>query len=268
MVEIRTTQLREHNSYYYSFPEEPDILIQKSGASELEINSFTAGDESFGEGHCFIVFKKTFLHGKTVKVRWKGNDTLGAGRYPYSIDILDGDYLRTSMSDFPNENPRATKGNGVLYNHKREAENGAWGYEEHQFVANCSGASTNYVTLFVSLHDAWVEDKALMALDYIKILDGAVEVFVNDFDDAVEMGLTGTYNDYGIIGSQWRAEIRVKEYLHLDKNMQTPSDIGGVWVCGHYLRYVRPRWDRIKDIDHNIPRTILRQIRDQIQEMF
>jgi len=265
-VQARTTQLREHNCFFDSFPANPIMTFEKHVPHEMRIDSWAGGGESFGAGHCFIVFKKAFIHGKKVEIQWNGFDNLGAGTYPYHIELVDGAYDRASMTDFPDGTARINKGAGSLHFHAKEANFGAWTDEIYDFTADTSGATEDYVTLFVTLNDAWIGKIMFLHIDYVKILDGATTIFENDFDDDPNMEVTGTFNDYGTVGGVYQPEIFHMEALHLKSSMQSPMDVGGYFILGFWMRKMRPRLDKIKADDHNIPRAILRLARDIIEE--
>jgi len=266
----RVTQLREHNVYEHILPEYiPDIRFIKPDGTTLRIDSYIAGPSSMGHGHCFIVFRRSWLHGKTVKIRWRGYTSYTGPPLGYAlITIIDGAYDRRSFTDFPDKYPMVIKGNGQLYYYEKRSP-GGFPWEEHTFTADLSGGIMDYVTLFVVLVDARKYHTIYVDIDYIRVYDGDTLVFSQEFTENVIMEVTGTHNDYGYIGPPIVPPVYRPEFTLSWKNISSmvkPEEGGGYWILGYWVRKVRARYDKILADDHNIPRLVLIKVKDLLGE--
>lgn len=258
----RLTQVREHKAY----PDfDTDISISKSDVTTLYFYSSPTGEVKMGRCYCMIVFSRTWLHGKKIKVRWQGESNNPENRIFREIQILDGQYDRTSMVDFPNNSDRITKGNGVLYSHS-PSEHGLKEWSTHEFTANTSGGNQDDVTLFVQLTDVWSAWNIKLWIDYIRVYEGDELAWSTEMTDALTLEQTGTANDYGYVGYFIAIALNITETFGLGKALIEPPDVGGYYILGVYMRLTRPKYDKIKADDHNIPRAILRLARDIILE--
>lgn len=181
--------LREHKVYAV---QNPDYTFSKSGASVVRV---TTTDPSYGDGYIFRSFPRSWLNGKKIKVKWKGEYFIA----PFTtwLRVYDGEYVRSSDVDFPSGSGLPTKGNGLLVEVRLKTGNFDETYTSG--VLDLSGGSEDKCTLFMGTHDAWAWH-GWFEVDYLQILDASDAVLCSeDFTDNVHMEVTGTFGDYGYI---------------------------------------------------------------------
>jgi hypothetical protein len=197
--------LREHQSDsndpgYYA-----GILFNKNdGASLLRVDeTVSATDE--GDGYVFIVINRTWLHGKYIRWNWQGTNDQATARLFAACYIYDGEYDRTSSTDFPDRAALLTKGNGKLQTlSERTVGSPGFSAETVDVLVDTSGGSQTNCTLFFKMRDAWTANKISIDLDWVEIntsSGGSGNLYSEHFTDSVTMEVTGTYADYGYIST-------------------------------------------------------------------
>lgn len=191
-------ELREHK---HDPTYNPDIRFLKPTATVLRLDSYAAGYDSFGTGYNFHNYIRSWLNGKRIKIYWRGFYD-GQNRTFAILEILDGNYSRSSMTDFPNGSDRILKGNGVLSTLRTKTNTWAW-ETWTSGVLDLSGGTQSDCCLFVRLYDSWTLGRVWIEVDYIQILDAAGTIVLAEehYTDSVHMEVSGTYNDYGYISS-------------------------------------------------------------------
>jgi len=188
-------QLRERKTYVtYN----PIFVFSKPSGSSLLMNSFP--NSSLGDGYIFAVLPKSAINGKKFKITWEG--TASGANASFMVLIYDGIYDRKSNTDFPtNDNPwLPTKGAGLLQT--LFFRTAAFGIVTETATININTATLEYVTLFVWMDDGYISRNFSLTIYYLGILEQDNEVlFLADLAGTLTIELTGTYSDYGIIGS-------------------------------------------------------------------
>ena len=190
--------LREHKSYgaYY-----PVVTFSKSDASSVRVHTANGVPfpASLGTGYIFIVANRAWLNNKYLRFRWKGSvpDVLRADVY-----IYDGEYVRSSDTDFPSGSGIPAKGAGLLQTVVSRPNN--WSWETIDVQASVGGGSETKCTIFFKLQDGEASYAGYIDLDWFEVNDspgGVDPLYSEQFTDEVVMERTGTYGDYGYIGT-------------------------------------------------------------------
>ena len=140
-------QLVEHEDNTSIFT---DIWFDRDGFARPDIGLFIYSNyTSEGTGYAFVVFKRTWLDGKSYNLTVYYN--LGDGNV--TAGIYDGWYLRNSTTSFPDESPFVTKGNGKLQS--ITSVEGIDQYSNFKLTGtiDVSGGSQEYVTFFIFVKD-------------------------------------------------------------------------------------------------------------------
>jgi len=175
-LEVGIWQVREHKTYdAYN----PDITFSKPTNTTIRIYSTSS---SIGAGYLFIVAPKSHLHGKKIQICWQLS-TDGTTEES-DVYILDAEFHRESV-------PSASY---IIVFGRRSSS------IETSGVLDLSSFTSDYVTLIIRQRDLWDGDYFTLDVDWLKILDANDNVlFTYDFEEALIMEVTGTYNDYGIV---------------------------------------------------------------------
>lgn len=190
--------LREHDIYHPTYS--PDIRFNHNdGASVLKVDSYEAGTYSMGQGFCFIVLNRAWLNGKYVRFRWNG---IGPTNLNYAYaQIYDGEYVRSSDTDFPFGAGIPTKGAGLLQTlATRKGTGSVEAFNTVDALINVSGGNQAKCTLFFLLTDAWSGQRIYINVDWVEINTGAGgsgNLYVENFTATVVMEVTGSHGDYG-----------------------------------------------------------------------
>jgi len=191
--------LREHQAFsgYY-----PNFSFSKPTDTVIRIDSYTAGASSMGEGYIFIILPKDLLHGKKVRIYWNlyfsysTNADYSIGKlYVLDTELWRGQSLSINYLTkiFPSK--EATHYPGPL---GLPAGWLGWRLDESD-ILDLSSFTSPYVTLAIIASDAWQYQTVMLDVDYLEILDAQGNVLYRyDFDKAVVMEVTGTYEDYGL----------------------------------------------------------------------
>jgi len=201
-------QLREHR---HTTLGNSNIEFSKPTASVLRMDSPLVS-ATYAMAYCFRNFPRTYLHGKKIRVRWQGY-TGYAGVYYARIEVLDGHYERSSMTDFPDQKLRILKESGTVILIKQYSTTFSWVIDTSGILdlSTCTGTD---VCLFIRLYDwSGAGYRFYIDTDYVQILDASNNVLMSEtFDDSVHMEVTGTYNDYGYISQD--------EVIIIDKSLE------------------------------------------------
>jgi len=192
--------LREHDCYANaSYP--PDIRFNKDGgASKIRIDSYTGGAGSVGYGYCFIVCDRAWLNGKYIRWNWNGYCS-DAYTIAYAR-IYDGEYDRSSDTDFPSGAALLTKGNGLLQT--LASKTGEFAAETQDVLVDVSGGNQDKCTIFFCLYDTQGFFAMYLDIDWVEINTGSGgngNIYSEQFTDSVTMERTGTLGDYGYIST-------------------------------------------------------------------
>jgi len=159
----------------------------------------------------FITVDREWLDGKYVRFRWYkwGIGFSGGNAYTFPMfRIYDGEYNRSSMTDFPIGSQPLEKGSGgLMYSKHRGGSDVNFWYLEDVLVDVSSG-NQSYCTLMWGNYDYSTLGKFGLIIDYIQIntaSGGSGNLWTTDFESAVhniffEIGapLGGTWDDYGL----------------------------------------------------------------------
>src|SRR4030042_3647169 len=182
--------LREHK-YWAAY--DPVFTFSKPSSSVVRIESTVA---SLGHGYCFIVCDRAWLNGKYLRFLWQGLGFNSSAAY--KVLLYDGEYDRSSDTDFPSGSGLPTKGNGLLQTISAPATDFTWATTD--VLINASGGSQEKCTLFFQLKDAWIATGVYIDIDWIEVnagSGGSGNLITETFDSAVTMEGTGTFGDYG-----------------------------------------------------------------------
>lgn len=198
--------LREHKTYATY---DPDFTFTKPTATILRQTTTNA---SLGNGWIFIVVPRTWLHGKYVRWNWEGYASFAAA--VFNVYIYDGEYGRSSDTDFPSGSGIPTKGNGLLQTLR--SKTGTFAAETVDVQANVAGGSQDKCTIFFSLGDGWSAQNFWEQIDWFQInggAGGANPLYDEQFTASITMERTGTTGDYGYISS---GEVPARSVTTLD----------------------------------------------------
>ncbi|MDD5221238.1 MAG: DUF2341 domain-containing protein [Candidatus Pacebacteria bacterium] len=184
--------LKEHksNASYY-----PNYSWQIA-SGKLRMDSTAS---SLGTGYMFTVVPRSWIDGKYIRWTWNGYYSSTLAKYFY-LSIYDGEYSRSSSTDFPSGSPLITKGKGLLQRYY-ENEYGVWGPYTREILVNVSTGNQDFVTIFFHFADSWTAQTLYLSLDEMQIntsSGGVGNLLSIDFSKAVNMEVTGGYFDYGL----------------------------------------------------------------------
>lgn len=203
-------QLKEHKDCTDYNPN-IEFIRTPGTTTSLRMKSDTGG---LGNAYAFAVFDKSFLDGKKIKINWSTSASYSL--YPSVLRIYDGEYDQTSTTDFtasvyPLCGLPSLKGNGLLQDIKTLYYNNA--YNITTATVNLDNSSLDKVTLFVWMDDAWNQEYGDVDIHSLEILDQANNVLMYaDLSGNIVMEQTGTYADYGKIGTTNVTTISTETY--------------------------------------------------------
>ncbi len=179
-------QLREHD-YHPSY--NPAIVFTKFADKIQMLSSPTS---SLGQGNIFITVNRDWIDGKYLRWRWQ--NSYGSGR----VYLMDGDYDRSSMVDFPSNGGMNYKGNGVL-----QTLDTTTAIKTSDVLIDASGGIEDNVTILVRLQDSWTSTIVYLDVFWLEINEGAggagniISWDMSTGGTVRTMEVTGTLNDYG-----------------------------------------------------------------------
>ena len=190
-------QMREH---YFAASYPPDVAFTKSAASVLQLNSSQEGQSG---AYAFLIVNRSYLQGKKLKAYWRVYETSGLDPNIFLVYIIDHWHLR-SRTDSSSEWKEGTNTDYPIVNYNYvnpislyESDN-TW-QTDTSSTLDLSSFTSTYVTLAVFLADHWSGEKESGEIDYLQILDASNNVlYTFDFNQSVNMEVTGTYHDYGL----------------------------------------------------------------------
>jgi len=195
-------QLREYDQYSsYN----PNFLFNKPESSVLRIDSYTNGASSLGRGYLFIQTKRTYLHGKKLKIYWKVYFSANTTPILGAVYIIDHPHLRTKTTEEFTDNDGTehplndyTNIQVLSIQPKGSAGWTDWTTSTSS-VLDLSDFSSDYVTILIRLTDSWTGQTVMLDVDYLQILDSSDNVLKTfDFTESIDMEQTGTTRDYGL----------------------------------------------------------------------
>lgn len=186
-------QLKEHRNAHGSGQ---NITVTfDAGGGTISTDSSTS---SRGWAHFFFNVDRLWLEGKKLRIYWEHPS--GSSYVTSYVQIRDGEYIRSSEVDFPDNQDRPSKGNGLLSTMFEHTGNfGAT--TQTSGVLDLSGGSETKVTVFVSEGMADDADGYQTMFDLrlysLKILSAGDDTLI-EFDlDPRTMEVDDTYGDYG-----------------------------------------------------------------------
>lgn len=174
----------------------PTVTWSKPDGTTFRGYSFP--DASMGAFYMFFVVPRAWIHGKYLRWRW---EAWYSWTFTTSVQIWDGEFVRSSMVDFPDGAGPITKGNGILQT--LDANSGTFAAETVDVQIDTSGGSEVNVTIIIRCSDSWSQQNGYFQLDWIEVnggAGGANPLYNEQFTGAIVPEQTGTYNDYGYIG--------------------------------------------------------------------
>lgn len=195
--------LKEYKNYYNA-AYNPVITFSKPDGSSLKVDSSIA---SMGQGIVFASLPKEILQNRMVSLTW--SNTTGYSTMTFFSYILDGAYDRTDDSvDFQPGSGSTnrywpsnfTKGGGYLST--IDYHTGTRASTTNMASVKINQSTEKYNTIMVTLSDAWNTYSGYFIITALEIkdLDGTVR-YAADLSGSLTMEVTGTYADYGYIGS-------------------------------------------------------------------
>ena len=202
-LDLDVFQLREYDQWATS-GWDPNIVFLKDAGTKIRVDSYTAGASPMGRGYVFIQAKRDYLNGKRLEMNWRCYYSYAAGEQIGFVHVVDNAHLRTKItgefadndnilhpiSDYTSVNP--------LF-----LVSASFGWTNfivsRSDVLDLSGFESEYVTILISSVDAWIQQKTILDVDYLKILNpNNVTLKTFDFNESVVMEQTGTLRDYGL----------------------------------------------------------------------
>lgn len=188
--------LREHKLYAaYN----PDVSFIKQTATIVRAASTSAG---MGKSYIFVVCDRAWLNGKYIRFNWEGGSSYSDPEALHIAKIHDGEYVRSSDTDFPSGSEIPTKGNGLL---QTLASHGSiFANETQDVLVNVSGGNQTKCTIFFETRDPWNGQSIWLQIDWLEVntgSGGAGNLKSEHFTASVTMEVTGTYGDYGYIST-------------------------------------------------------------------
>jgi hypothetical protein len=192
------TQLREQRgSSQYG----PEFTFSIDNGEWLKIDATQWG---YGLGYAFFVVPKSWVNGMYLAWEWQGTWSSPTYGYEWCVRIYDGAYLRSKDSDFPTIWSPATKGVGLIQSYDRSADY-SFSPEYVEFQVNVDSAVNDYVTIFLMINDAWIDEWMFGLWNYVEFNAGPYPsgsvAYVNFITilGTVNMEQTGTTSDYGLV---------------------------------------------------------------------
>lgn len=189
--------LREHKYTAWT----PNIVFSKSAESKIRIASDDINSRK-GDGYCFVVVPRSWLHGKYIRWTWTG--WINREKEGFYVRIYDGEYDRSSDTDFPEESSLLIKGNGLLQSFSEGVLLGDMIGVNREIQADVDGGSEDKCTIFFKLYDHWDNTKIRVDISFVEInteSGGGGNLYSEGFDAEVVMERTETTKDYGYISS-------------------------------------------------------------------
>ncbi|MEM1927865.1 MAG: hypothetical protein QXS85_03930 [Acidilobaceae archaeon] len=197
--------LREHDVYVRT-DWNPDIRFSMAddrdiGRRVLEIDSYSAGARSMGQGAVLIVVPRDLLHGNVLEITWRGYFTFEGAREIGRVSVADSVLSRDQA--FPTNDRRIEENYRhvvVLQYTSPERQTGWYDWRTNRATVDLSGFTSEYVTIVASLVDAWIGQSVALRIASIRVLTPGGAVLAEwVFDDRAEvvMERTGTVADFG-----------------------------------------------------------------------
>ena len=144
---------------------------------------------------------RNYLNGKYVRFRWEGYQSYSPSTRHWVL-IYDGSYDRSNDTDFPNGSGIPTKGQGLLQT--LASKDATFAAETVDTLIDVSAGTEEYCTIFFRLSDAWSGQNLWQQIEWFEINEaagGAQNLWLEEFDDSVNMEKTGSTGDYGYIST-------------------------------------------------------------------
>jgi len=182
-------QLREHES---TASGNPDYSFTKPSDDHFQIYSTLS---SMGTGYAFFTVKASWINDKYIRVYWRDQSSWGT----IQCWLLDGDYDRSSLVDFPSDSGMIYKGNGLLQTIRTLAVGVS---ETFDVQIDASEASLENCTIMFRVGDSWSGQSKNLDIFWIEINDdsgGSDNIVKWDItaSETLTMEQTSTKMDYG-----------------------------------------------------------------------
>lgn len=210
-------QIREHDRTAYT----PNMVYTLTDT----YFQCASGTTSLGYSWHFITnISASWIHGKYLRWNWMHSG--------YSVNIaylIDGSYNRTSMVSFPDNAAPVWNGNGILQTLGTVEDT----TETDEIQIDASGAALDNVTIFFLLSDSWTAQVMTMRIYWVEINNapsGVENLMSWDFSTegtTLDMELSGTRNDYGIIYGGDIAQVKSGGYT-LEGYLTTTELLSGI----------------------------------------
>ncbi len=246
--------LREHKRYNYN----PNFIFSKSEASVLRMSNKAGSIWSLGDGYFFIVVDRVWLNGKYLRWRWQADLT---GSTSCSVRVYDGAYDRSSDVDFPFEQGRIIKGNGLLQTLR--VTSATFGWETRDVQTSLAGGSEEFCTIFINVHDGTSGGNCYLDLDWFEINSGAGgsgPFYDEQFTGAVNMERSGGDQDYGYISTGTALPMDSVDFLARFEVGQDSRDLLVRFEVGQGSRDLLARFHVGQGSVNLSSKTIIRQI--------
>lgn len=171
-ADIYRTQGRGHKryagydiQYYFNRPVADVIRIMSDGLSPPKR----------GRACMFVTVPKADILGGSILIKFlTHNNPDTAASVDYYVQVWDGYYLRSSLTDFPDDAAMATKGAGMLQEIAHET--GTTGYATLDVALDLSASTQDYVTIFCIVDDQDDDHKPYMDVDWLQLENSSGEL--------------------------------------------------------------------------------------------
>ncbi len=196
-----TLQIKEHRYVVLPGANDPTVLVTQSnvtGSGSIEMDDGPTAPP-VAKMDIFFTFIPSEIQGKTIEIvyRWEWG---GAPAQAFSAFIMDGSYLRSNATQFPDQAVLLAEGNGLLQTGFTNSTDSGGAFFNQTFVVNIN-ATFPFVTLFLEGTDSHATANPFMIIANVAVRDGSGQkLYDNDFQCDLNMEVLGTDNDYGYCG--------------------------------------------------------------------
>jgi hypothetical protein len=215
-------QVREHKTLR---DRTPDVRFIPQTTNAIRIDSYTAGDRSYGNGYLFIIAPRELFNNTVVNNRFDAYTSHRKVRTFGYIDLVNATIDRrddaTIFSTYGDTDPYwrnyGTPSYIWLYNVSQAR--GPISYNVNSSVGDLSGYAP-YLTYVITMIDFWDKERVYFDVFWVAIYDNATEALVYNFTFpynrySVILERSGTTGDYGYLdfgmtgftGAYWNQDL-------------------------------------------------------------
>ncbi len=253
-----TYQLKEHRFAVLPGANDPDVTFTNASSNIISNNGATAPPIAYM--YNMIVFNASDLNGFNVEV-WYRNVWTNVQGEVFDIRILDGSYLRSNATQFPDQAVLLLEGNGVLQTIFSTGVSHAGTSNSSRVTMDTTNAIVDgFVTLMMRMQDAHDNTRAVMTIFNVTIrATDATILYEAPIPGNLIMDVIGSDNDYGYIGPDTGDPSGTNfNKASVDEGTVTNCEPCGNWVYADEKYYNF----QLKVGGGNISDTVLLQITD------